>query len=285
MRSQGGSFVLRVEDLDVGRVRREFFEAQLSDLSWLGLDWDEGPDIGGEFAPYLQSVRGELYDRALNLLREKGLVYACRCSRREIAAAASAPHADDDEGPAYPGSCRNRPFAQDDAGAALRFRVPAGPIAFFDELQGPKVYDPLATTGDYVVRRKDGIAAYQLAVVVDDAAMEITDVVRGADLLSSTARQILLYRALELDQPRWMHVPLLVEAEGVRLSKRSGSLTVGELRKRGISPERILGWLAMTSGLLDRDVETQPRDLVQRYEPGRIPRQDTAVTLPDWLES
>jgi glutamyl-tRNA synthetase len=157
-------------------------------------------------------------------------------------------------------------------------------VSFFDELQGPIIDDPAVGTGDFVIRRKDGIAAYQLAVVVDDAAMKITDVLRGADLLSSTARQILLYEALELDPPRWTHVPLMRESDGERLSKRGGALTLGELRKGGIAPERIVGWLALTCGLVDRVIEAEPRDLINSFEPERISRQDTKVTLPDWLK-
>jgi glutamyl-tRNA synthetase len=283
VRSQGGSFIIRVEDLDVGRVRAEFREAQIRDLRWLGLDWDEGPDVGGEFGPYLQSSRASGYEQALNRLRRKGLVYQCRCTRREIAAAASAPHIGDDEAPAYPGTCRTRPAVEPDTGVALRFRVPTGPVPFIDELQGQRSYNPSAETGDFVIRRKDGIAAYQLAVAVDDAAMKVTHVLRGADLLSSTARQILIYEALELPPPRWLHVPLMLEAEGERLSKRGGGLSLGEIRGRGIAPERIVGWLAFTCGLVDRQSEAVPNDLIGSFDPQRIARRDTRVALPEWL--
>ncbi|HEX2093301.1 MAG TPA: tRNA glutamyl-Q(34) synthetase GluQRS, partial [Longimicrobiaceae bacterium] len=227
-RSAGGRFVLRVEDLDRGRVRPGYAEAQLADLRWLGVDWDEGPDVGGPFAPYLQSEREALYRETLGRLEERGLLYRCRCSRREIAAAASAPHGPADEGPRYPGTCRARPAGERDGPAALRFPVSPGEVGFRDLLQGPVAFDPEAETGDFVVRRRDGVAAYQLAVVVDDAAMGITHVVRGADLLPSTARQLLLYRALELLPPEFLHVPLLLGPDGERLAKRHGAVSLGE---------------------------------------------------------
>jgi glutamyl-tRNA synthetase len=282
--ARGGTLVLRVEDLDAGRVRPAFRASQLADLRWLGLDWDEGPDVGGDFGPYLQSLRTDLYDQAIDKLRSRNLVYPCRCTRKEIAAAVSAPHQEDEEGPAYPGTCRDRPFISSETEYALRFRVPAGSVCFEDQLQGRVAFDPASSTGDFVVSRKDGVAAYQLATVVDDAAMRITDVVRGADLLASTARQLLLYRALELDPPRWMHVPLLLDEAGGRLAKREGALTLSALRERGARPERVIGWLAWTCGLTEREREVMPADLVGVFDPGRISRSDTRATVPAWLE-
>ncbi|HEV2130547.1 MAG TPA: tRNA glutamyl-Q(34) synthetase GluQRS, partial [Longimicrobiaceae bacterium] len=232
VRAAGGSFVMRIEDLDQGRVRPGMMEAQLADLRWLGLDWDEGPDVGGAFGPYLQSQRQERYEAALRRLAEQGLLYECFCSRKDIAAALSAPHGPAEEGPRYPGTCRES-SAEERAGtpAALRLRVPPGEVCFQDLLFGRLCFAPAEETGDFVVRRKDGIAAYQLAVVVDDAAMEITHVLRGADLLSSTARQLLLYDALDLPPPEWLHVPLLLGPDGERLSKRHGAVTLREVRE------------------------------------------------------
>jgi glutamyl-tRNA synthetase len=273
---------MRVEDLDPGRVRERFLTGQLEDLRWLGLDWDEGPDVGGRYGPYLQSLRQHLYEKALERLGEQGLVYPCVCSRREIAASASAPHAGE-EGPPYPGSCSRREArSADEAPAALRFRVPPGPVHFHDELQGPQTFVPEVETGDFVVRRKDGVAAYQLAVVVDDVAMEITHVLRGADLLSSTARQILLYHALERDPPRWLHVPLLMGEDGERLSKRHGVLSLRELREARLEPERVVGWLAFSCGLAEPDEMPTPAELLDRYDARRLPRTDTVVALPSW---
>jgi glutamyl-tRNA synthetase len=282
-RSSGGRFALRVEDLDPGRVRGEYLQTQLIDLRWLGLDWDEGPDLGGPHAPYLQSLRRHLYDQALDSLDRQGLLYRCRCSRREILAAASAPHAPDDEGPAYPGTCRARSLPEAAGDYALRFSVPGDSVSFYDQVQGSRRYTPALETGDFVVRRKDGVAAYQLAVVVDDAAMEITDVLRGADLLPSTARQILLYRALGLPEPRWAHVPLLLDEEGDRLAKRVASLTLRHLRLSGCSPERLVGWLASTCGLARVGTELSPADLLPRFDLEQIPRHDTPARIPTWI--
>jgi glutamyl-tRNA synthetase len=281
IRAAGGEFILRVEDLDAGRVRGEYRTSHLEDLRWLGLDWDEGPDVGGVYAPYVQSERSPLYVEALRVLDADGLLYPCWCTRKEIAASASAPHGPDDEGPAYPGSCRDR-GAPGSGEPALRFRVPPGPVRFHDAVQGDRGFDPSEEIGDFVVKRKDGVAAYQLAVVVDDAAMGVTDVLRGADLLSSTSRQLLLYRALGLEPPRWAHVPLLLDASGERLSKRNRSATLGGLRREGVSPGKVVGWLAWSCGLVPRPVEVRASELVGDFDLVRIPPNDTPVPLPDW---
>lgn len=276
---------MRIEDLDAGRVRPGVQQRQLDELRWLGLDWDEGPDVGGPYAPYVQSERQADYGAALRRLAGAGLLYPCRCSRREIAAAASAPHAGD-EGPRYPGSCAARgtgPGALPPFGEALRVRVPPAEVRFLDELQGVQEFHPASETGDFVVRRKDGVAAYQLAVTVDDAAMGITHVVRGADLLDSTARQLLLYRALGLHPPWWLHVPLLLGPDGERLAKRHGAVALGDLRAAGAPPERVVGWLAASCGLAEVGEELAPAALVERFAVGRLPRAtETRVgSLPE----
>jgi glutamyl-tRNA synthetase len=284
-RAAGGRFVMRVEDLDRGRVRPGIMEAQLADLRWLGLDWDEGPDVGGPYAPYLQTERTEDYRAALHRLANAGLIFACSCSRRDIAAAASAPHGGGEEGPRYAGTCRERPAGGwvdggplGEAPMALRFRTPSAEVCFHDLLQGRVCFDPAAETGDFVVRRKDGVAAYQLAVVVDDAAMEITHVVRAADLLSSTARQLLLYEALGLRAPAFLHVPLLLGADGERLAKRHGAVSLAEVRQAGVSPQRVAGWLAATCGLAAPGEEVSAVDLMARFDVARLPREATAVS-------
>ncbi|HEX8242160.1 MAG TPA: tRNA glutamyl-Q(34) synthetase GluQRS [Longimicrobium sp.] len=291
-RAAGGAFVMRVEDLDFGRVRPGVMETQLDELRWLGLDWDEGPDVGGRHSPYVQSRRTERYDDALRRLAEGGVLFECACSRRDIAAAASAPHAGE-EGPRYPGTCRERRvdprvpslMAHGRSLVALRMHVAPGEVCFEDLLQGRCCFDPAEETGDFVVRRKDGAAAYQLAVVVDDAAMEITHVVRGGDLLSSTARQLLVYRALDLHPPAFLHVPLMLGEDGERLAKRHGSVSLGELRARGVGPERVTGWLAATCGLAGEGEAVSARDLIPRFSIDRLPRAPTAVTaaMLAWL--
>src|SRR5512140_665086 len=237
-RAAGGAYLMRVEDLDAPRVRPGAEERLLADLRWLGLDWDEGPDVGGPFAPYRQSERAPLYAAALGRLRDAGAAYPCFCSRAEVAAAALAPHGPGDEGPRYPGTCRELSPAEVARRSqvrppAWRFRVPPGRVEFRDGVHGPQVRDVAAETGDFVIARADGIAAYQLAVVVDDAAMGVTEVVRGDDLLGSTARQLLLYRALGLPAPRFAHVPLVNGDDGARLAKRHAALSLDELRARG----------------------------------------------------
>jgi glutamyl-tRNA synthetase len=265
VRAAGGRFVMRVEDLDPGRSRAEFREAQLADLRWLGLDWDEGPDVGGRCTPYLQSLRSPLYRSALDSLAEQGLLYPCYCTRREIAEASSAPHAGDEEGPPYSGRCLTGRSPGADRPAALRVRVPDREIVFTDRIAGECRYHPERETGDFVVRRKDGVASYQLAVVVDDALMGITHVVRGADLLPSTARQLVLYEMLGLTPPEWLHVPLLLGADGERLSKRHGAVSLREQREAGVSPERLVGLLAASCGLADPDEEVAPAQLIPRF--------------------
>src|SRR5262245_56489349 len=221
-RSSGGAFVLRVEDIDTPRVRKEIEARQLDDLRWLGIDWDEGPDAGGPHAPYRQSERTRLYDRALDELGRQGLTYLCDCSRAEIARVASAPHVGD-EGPRYPGTCRELGLRERDwkRAPALRLRVPDREIVVEDRWQGKVVENVWRAVGGFGLRRGEGVYAYQLAVVVDDLAMGITEVVRGADLLGSAARQTLLSELLGSRAPRYAHHPMIVSADGSRLAKRA----------------------------------------------------------------
>jgi glutamyl-tRNA synthetase len=268
---------MRVEDLDLPRVRPGAEGRILDELRWLGLDWDEGPDVGGPAGPYRQSALGARYAAALERLREAGLAYPCFCSRAEIAAASHAPHGPADEGPRYPGTCRGL-SAQERARRsaarrpAWRLRVPEGPVAFDDLVHGPQSFDVAATVGDFVVMRADGIAAYQLAVAVDDAAMGITDVVRGDDLLPSTARQLLLYRALGLPPPRFAHLPLVVGEDGERLAKRHGARSLGELREEGVEPRRVVGLLAALAGLAPEGTRVAARDLVAGFDLAQVRR-------------
>jgi glutamyl-tRNA synthetase len=237
---RGGTLVLRMEDLDRDRVVAGAAEAILDDLRWLGLQWDEGPDVGGPARPYMQSERLPLYEAALGYLAEAGHTYLCDCSRAEIARAASAPHAGDD-GPRYPGTCRPhgmraRAFRRP---PAVRLAVPEddrAKVTVEDAVLGPLVEDVAAVTGDFVLRRGDGVFAYQLAVVADDLAMGITEVVRGADLASSAPRQALLARLLGGTPPRFAHVPLVVGEGGSRLAKRAPGVTLRDQRALGRDP-------------------------------------------------
>ncbi|WP_242344689.1 tRNA glutamyl-Q(34) synthetase GluQRS [Anaeromyxobacter terrae] len=281
-RAPGGRYALRVEDLDVPRVRPGMEARILAELAWLGLDWDEGPDVGGPSGPYRQSERRPLYAAALERLRAEERVYPCFCSRAEVAAAAQAPHGPSDEGPRYPGTCRalsaaERALRARTRAPAWRFRAEPGLVAFEDGVHGPQAFDVEGSVGDFVVARADGVPAYQLAVVVDDAAMQVTDVVRGDDLLSSTARQLQLYRALGLAAPRFAHVPLVVGEDGERLAKRHGAISLAELRERGVAPEAVVGLLAELSGLAPPGARCRPAELVPGFALAQIPRRPATL--------
>ena len=238
-----GTLILRNEDLDPQRSRAEFARAMIEDLKWLGIRWTEGPDCGGEYGPYAQSKRRAHYLEAWRRLRDGGFIYPCTCSRRDLAQAASAPNDLDDE-PIYPGRCRWRRDAgafANPAGVNWRFRVPDGEAITFTDLNlGEQGYLAGVDFGDFLVWRRDDVPAYHLAVVVDDAAMRITEIVRGADLLKSTARQLLLLRALALPVPAYFHCELLRDASGTRLAKRHDALSIRHLRETGMSPEAVL---------------------------------------------
>ena len=256
-----GQLIFRNEDLDSQRCRPEFVQAMLEDLRWLGIDWVEGPGCGGPMGPYTQSERREHYLQAWKKLRHRGLIYPCTCSRKDVAQAAGAPNDLDDE-PLYSGRCRpsnsrknNEPCGDsclgcpataepsgtlDPAGVNWRFCVPDGEeISFTDLHLGVQRMIAGRDFGDFIVWRRDDVPAYQLAVVVDDAAMGITEVVRGADLLKSTARQLLLFRALGLAAPDYFHCDLVRDANGVRLAKRHDSLSIRKLRELGWTVEQV----------------------------------------------
>ena len=241
-RQHNGQLILRNEDLDTQRCRPEFVAAMFEDLRWLGIHWDEGPDCGGPFGPYAQSGRRAHYLAAWKTLREGGFLYPCTCSRKEVAQAASAPNDLDDE-PIYPGTCRvtaEAAVSTSPAGANWRFRVPDSEAVCFTDLHlGPQRFIAGRDFGDFIVWRRDDVPAYQLAVVVDDATMKITEVVRGADLLKSTARQILLYHALGLEPPQFYHCDLVRDENGVRLAKKHDALSIRKLRELGWTPESV----------------------------------------------
>lgn len=271
MRQANGQFVLRVENIDTARSRADLAQRQLEDLRWLGIDWDEGPDVGGQYAPYVQSERLPLYEAALERLKQAGLLYPCYCSRSELARIASAPHGLSSEGGAYPGICRHlteeeRQAKEVHKAPSLRFTMTGRPVAFRDGWTGEVTFAGEAVS-DFVVKRADGMFSYQLAVTVDDAAMGITDVLRGADLLDSTPRQMALYEALELKAPSFAHVPLIVDGNGERLSKRDRSITLASLRDAGVTPERLIGVLAGAAGWIDRPEPVTARELISNFSP------------------
>jgi glutamyl/glutaminyl-tRNA synthetase len=239
-RARGGELILRNEDLDATRFKMEFAGAMLEDLRWFGFEWSEGPDLGGKFAPYNQSERMDFYRRALEKLRAGNFIYPCTCSRKDIQQAVTAPHAEGEE-PVYPGTCRAKGILLKTAAKfSWRFRIPDGEtISFVDGNFGGQKFMAGRDFGDFVVWRHDDVPAYQLACVVDDAAMRITEVVRGADLLVSTARQILIYRALGLPPPDFFHCALMLDETGERLAKRHDALSLRQLRERGETPESL----------------------------------------------
>ncbi len=284
----GGSFILRMEDLDTAGVRPGAAARILADLRWLGLDWDEGPDLGGPFGPYIQSARAAIYLAELARLRALGLLYPCYCTRAElhsVGSVASAPQAGDLP-PRYPGTCRELSARQRRAREAsgrrpsLRFRVPAAPVSFNDWLLGPQTERVSETTGDFIVRRSDGLIAYNLAVVVDDALMGVTQVARGADLLGVTAPQRALALALGYSPPdEYAHLPLATNASGARLAKRDAAAGVAALQARGLTPQQVVGALAASVGLWPAGEPATPHALLAAFDPARISSQPSAIAL------
>ena len=279
-KSQGGSIVLRIEDLDAERCPRIYAQQLEQDLAWLGLFWDEGGSSGGPNGPYYQSECGDIYTASYKKLQEKGLVYPCFCSRAQLHAA-SAPHTSDGN-VIYPGTCRDLTPEQiaeksKTKAPAYRVRVPDEVIRFTDGCMGPHSENLLRDCGDFYLRRGDGVFAYQLAVVVDDARMGVTEVVRGADLLSSTARQLYLYRLLGLPAPRFAHCPLLLAPDGRRLSKRDGDQSLENLREK-YTPQEIVGKLAFAYGLQPEPAPRTPESLIKDFAWTKVPKTDICLS-------
>ena len=285
IRKMNGAMVLRIEDLDPDRSRPEYAAGLIEDLRWLGLDWDEGPDSGGPFGPYCQSGRTALYQTVFDKLNRAGLVYPCFCSRAELRSAASAPHAGETEVP-YNGRCTAldpavaKKFRQQGRRPSYRLRVDDARVEYVDAVYGAQSQELRQACGDFVIRRSDGVFAYQLAVVADDAAMQINRILRGADLLASTPRQIYLWRLLGEESPTFLHAPLLVGSDGARLSKRHGSLAIAALREAGVSAEKIVGRLAAWAGLIDYPDAVRPQELIRRFDAARLPREPIRADDP-----
>ncbi|CAK7023481.1 MAG: Glutamate--tRNA ligase [Desulfovibrio sp.] len=264
-RCSGGELALRIEDIDPARSRSEYVTALMRDLAWLGIDWDYGPKTPeDENTFFWQSARSAAYEDALRYLEASGVVYPCYCTRKELRQIAGAPHVDDAGAP-YPGTCRalseDAIIRHEAAGRrpALRLLCPEDTVWSFDDaVMGTERYTLHSCGGDFALRRSDGVFAYQLAVVVDDIAMGVTHVVRGNDISVSTPRQMYLYSLFGETPPRYAHIPLVTDAAGERLAKRHASLTLGALREAGVLPETLLGWLAVSSGLLPEFAPVYP---------------------------
>lgn len=295
-RSRNAEIQLRIEDIDSPRTKPGAQQQVLEDLTWMGLDWDTGPII--------QTQRLDRYREVFAELQRRELVYPCTCTRSDIAAAASAPHAGQ-EGPIYPGTCANRSAGDEHAlGStpyAWRFRVaacpqmatgpvaaewtstlPTAPVTFQDLVAGPQACDVPRELGDFVIVKHDGTPAYQLAVVVDDHDFGVTEVVRGDDLIPSTFRQLLLYQTFGWTPPEFAHVPLVVGPDGRRLAKRHGDTRISLLRESGIPAARLIGWLAWTCGLQDSPEPVTPQALVNRHRWDRLPREPVCCTSETW---
>ena len=283
VRQQGGQVVLRIEDLDTARCPRRYADQMEEDLRWLGLDWDQGPTVGGPDGPYYQSGRTALYEAALDKLEKMDLVYPCFCTRAELHAA-SAPHREDGQ-VVYAGTCRHLTAAEAAEKAkrrapALRLRVPEETWSFTDGHMGPYSEDLARDCGDFLLRRSDGMFAYQLAVVVDDAAMGVTEVVRGADLLDSTPRQLYLYHLLGLTPPKVLHFPLLLASDGRRLSKRDADAGLDTLRDR-LTAAEVLGRLAYLAGFNPSAAPKTAEQLLVDFAWDKVPRED--IRIPEGL--
>ena len=282
-KQQGGKVVLRIEDLDTARCPRRYAEQMLADLRWLGLDWDEGPLTGGPDGPYYQSERTALYEAALEKLTAQGLVYPCFCTRAELHAA-SAPHRSDGQ-TVYAGTCRRlSPEERAQRAAvrspAMRLAVPQEEWSFTDGHMGEYRENLARSCGDFLLRRSDGMFAYQLAVVVDDAAMGVTEVVRGGDLLDSTPRQLYLYHLLGLEPPRFFHFPLLLAPDGRRLSKRDADAGLDSLQGR-LTAEEILGRLAFLGRFNPSAAAKSAAELLRDFDWEKVPRED--IRIPQGL--
>ncbi len=295
VRSQGGAWVLRIEDLDPQRSRLEYARQLEDDLRWLGLDWDEGGLDGAcserPADSYVQSRRGPVYGQYLDLLAERGLTYPCYCTRADIMAT-QAPHESDGR-IVYAGTCRpeklkikNEKLIIDGLGGerlangrkpSTRLLVPDEDIAFTDLHYGPQSVNLARHCGDFVLRRADGAWAYQLAVVVDDALMGITEVVRGRDLLLSAPQQIYLYRLLGFPEPTFCHLPLLCNSQGQRLCKRDRSMDLGEVRRYAMTPQQVIGQLAFWAGLIDRCEPVAAHDLIADFAWEKVPTADILI--------
>ena len=282
-RSRGGRLILRMEDIETPRIKPGADRQAIEDLRWLGLDWDEGPDLGGPSSPYVQTERADLYRSLFEELKQRELVYPCTCSRKDVIDAAGAPHGDGGQ-PPYPGRCAHRSASE---GASLappfcwRFRTEAARTLEFDDLVLGRQAATLASFGgDFVAWTVADSPSYQLAVVADDHAMGVTEAMRGDDLVPSTLRQLLLYEAFAWTPPAFAHVPLVVGPDRRRLAKRHGDTRLSKLRSEDVKPEALLGLLAHSAGLIGTSAATSAAELLPLFEFSRITRSPFTL-MPD----
>lgn len=284
VRSAGEKLVLRIEDVDSPRVKPWASQQAIDDLRWLGIDWDEGPDVGGPSGPYFQTERMGLYRDALTRLIQSNRVFPCTCTRKDIEEAGSAPHFDH-EPAVYPGTCakwQNGDPIPEVGTFSWRFRAGDAEVKFNDIVLGEHACVPAKALGAFPITQKSGEPSYQLAVVVDDASMGVTEVVRGNDLIASTFRQIELYQALELPVPKFAHVPLVLGPDGRRLAKRHGDTRLSQCREQGITPEQVVTWAAKASGLYEGDTMISAPGVIERFDWTKLPREDLVFT-ENWI--
>lgn len=288
IRQQNGIVLLRIEDIDSPRVKPWAVQSTIDDLKWLGLDWDFGPDSASAertcpsrfSVPLVQTQRMSRYHRALETLRHDGAIYPCTCSRSEVANAASAPHEQELlDGPIYPGTCRTRKYQVDQLqdGFSWRWAFSNNPITWCDERLGTQTISPLKQLGDFVVGRSDNTPAYQLAVVLDDSDMGVTEVARGDDLIYSTYRQQAIIDHLDLNTPHYVHLPLVIGPDGRRLAKRHGDTRISFFRELSIAPETLIGYLAWTANLIAKPKRTTASELIGKLDWNSLPSGPTVL--------
>jgi len=290
-RQQYGKLLLRIEDIDSPRVKPWAREQTLADLRWLGLDWDWGPDVKGPHASYIQTERWQRYRSVLEQLASDGAIYPCSCSRREVTEAASAPHESSAsplqllEGNVYPGTCRSKQPNEEAGEFAWRWCFDSGESSWIDAVLGKQTANPESQLGDFVIGKSDGTPAYQLAVVVDDFDMGVTEIVRGSDLVPSTYRQLAILKHLGWPLPTYCHVPLMVGPDGRRLAKRHGDTRLSYFRELGFQPQVLVGYLAWTLGLQQRPEALEPDALIGTLDWQKISAAPTVFCLEEFLNS
>ena len=294
VRQQNGKILLRIEDIDSPRVKPWAREQTLTDLKWLGLDWDWGPDVSVPHTSYIQTERLERYRLVLEQLASEGAIYPCFCSRREVNEAASAPHETSEpqaqllEGSIYPGTCRDLKRSTASASAASnefawRWRFDEGELTWVDAALGKQSANPRRQLGDFVIGKSDGTPAYQLAVVVDDFDMGVTEIVRGSDLVPSTYRQLAILQHLGWRAPKYCHVPLMVGPDGRRLAKRHGDTRLSHFRELGFQPQDLVGYLAWTLGLQTLPDPIEAQELIGTLDWRKVTASPTVFSLETFL--